>query len=151
MLKLRQIDFIPAISPNHDRGQFALFTPGYLFVDRVVIAPKRSADITDLSLLRGKRVGMVHGSLDKDLLTHIGAHPVEVNNDKPLAGAAGHGRCRLRDGYPAIRQQTGERALSGGLCRQRLAPAGRHGHAQRSHAAADPHQGALFDTAGGAQ
>ncbi|MFM5016523.1 ATP-binding protein [Aeromonas veronii] len=84
MLKLRQIDFIPAISPNHDRGQFALFTPGYLFVDRVVIAPKRSADITDLSLLRGKRVGMVHGSLDKDLLTHIGAHPVEVNNDNRL-------------------------------------------------------------------
>ncbi len=27
---------------------------------------------------------MVHGSLDKDLLTHIGAHPVEVNNDNRL-------------------------------------------------------------------
>lgn len=84
LLKIRQIDFIPAITPTRERGQFALFTPGYLFVDRVVIGPKRSTDIADISHLRGKRVGIVHGSVDKELLASIGAHPVPVNNDNRL-------------------------------------------------------------------
>jgi len=84
LLKIQQIDFIPAIAPTPERSQFVRFTPGYLFVDRVVIGPKRSADITDISLLRGKRIGMVHGSVDKELLTNIGAHPVQVSNDNGL-------------------------------------------------------------------
>ncbi|MFM5715676.1 ATP-binding protein [Aeromonas allosaccharophila] len=91
LLKARQIDFIPSITPSVERNQFALFTPNYLFVDRVVIGTKRSADLTDISHLRGKRVGMVHGSVDKELLSSIGAHPIQVNNDNRLLELLDHG------------------------------------------------------------
>ncbi|TNH83584.1 ATP-binding protein [Aeromonas sobria] len=91
LLKARQIDFIPTITPSVERNQFALFTPSYLFVDRVVIGTKRSADLTDISHLRGKRVGMVHGSVDKELLANIGAHPIQVNNDNRLLELLDHG------------------------------------------------------------
>ncbi|MFB2864503.1 ATP-binding protein [Aeromonas sp. MdU4] len=81
LLKLRQIDFIPTISPTTERTKYSLFTPSYLFVERVVIGPKRSTDIPDLSHLKGKRVGMVLGSTDKALLEKIGAHPIGVDDD----------------------------------------------------------------------
>ncbi|WP_033136259.1 ATP-binding protein [Aeromonas finlandensis] len=84
LLKLQQIDFIPAITPTSERNQFALFTPSYLFVDRVVIGPKRSADLPGINSLRGKRVGMVDGSIDRDVLIRVGAHPVRVNDDNSL-------------------------------------------------------------------
>lgn len=84
LLKTRQIDFIPTITPNSERSQFALFTPSYLFVDRLVIGPKHSANLTDISKLKGKRVGIVGGSIDSDLLNSIGAQPVGVSDDSNL-------------------------------------------------------------------
>ncbi|HEH9439325.1 TPA: transporter substrate-binding domain-containing protein [Aeromonas sobria] len=84
LLKLQQIDFIPAIAPTRERNHFALFTPGYLFVDRVVIGPKGSTNLSTISSLQGKRIGMVLGSVDKALLMTVGAHVVEVHSDGRL-------------------------------------------------------------------
>ncbi|TNI90753.1 ATP-binding protein [Aeromonas allosaccharophila] len=91
LLKIQQIDFIPAIAPTPERSQFALFTPGYLFVDRVVIGPKGSTTLSNISLLKGKRVGMVLGSVDKTMLLEIGAKVVDVNSDGRLLELLDHG------------------------------------------------------------
>ena len=109
-LKIRQIDFIPAITPTSERSQFALFTPGYLFIDRVVIGPKGSANLSNISLLQGKRVGMVSGSADQALLTEIGAKIVEVQSNNRLLALLDRGEADyVLLNMPAMSQQVSER------------------------------------------
>ncbi len=91
LLKTQQIDFIPVIAPSPERSNFALYTPNYMFVDRVIIGAKPSAKLPDLGLLRGKRVAIVDGSVDGELLASIGAHAVEVNDDSRLLGVVDSG------------------------------------------------------------
>lgn len=110
LLKLQQIDFIPAITPTRERNHFALFTPRYLFIDRVVIGPKGSNDLTTISSLQGKRVGMVLGSVDKALLTTVGAHVVEVPSEDRLLEQLDNGNADyVMLSLPSMDQQVSER------------------------------------------
>ncbi|WP_241462261.1 ATP-binding protein [Aeromonas finlandensis] len=92
LLKTRQIDFIPVIAPTNDRAAFALYTPNYMFVDRVIVGSKRSAMLPDMALLRGRRVGIVDGSVDRELLVSLDAVPVEVSDDGRLLGLLDSGK-----------------------------------------------------------
>jgi len=91
MLEAQQIDFIPAIAPSPERARFALFTPSYQFIDRVVVGPKGSTHLSNVSRLQGKRVGIVVGSIDKILLLEVGAKVIEVHNDGRLLAQLDNG------------------------------------------------------------
>ncbi|WP_068977777.1 ATP-binding protein [Aeromonas sp. EERV15] len=92
LLKKHQIDFIPVMTPSAEREHLGVYTPNYMFVDRVIVGGRHSKNLSDLGLLRGMRVGIVDASIDEELLASLGALPVEVKDDSRLLRLLDEGR-----------------------------------------------------------
>ena len=84
LFQARKLDVIPAMTPTAERQQFARFTPNYASLNRVIVARRGMAELTNPRALKGHRVGMVGGSVEKTLLTEVGAEPVAVASDPEL-------------------------------------------------------------------
>lgn len=84
LLQARKLDFIPAITPTAERRQYALFTPDYAFIHRVIAARQGSEELASLNELKGRRVGIVGGSVEELVLKEVGASPVAVSSDTKL-------------------------------------------------------------------
>ncbi|HDX9008827.1 TPA: transporter substrate-binding domain-containing protein [Aeromonas dhakensis] len=84
LLQARKLDFIPAMTPTAERRQYALFTPDYAFIHRVIAARQGSEELASLNQLKGRRVGIVGGSVEELVLKEVGANPVAVSSDTKL-------------------------------------------------------------------
>ncbi|WP_429130218.1 ATP-binding protein [Aeromonas media] len=84
LFQARKLDLIPAMTPTAERQQFARFTPNYASLNRVVVARKGMEELTSPKDLKGHPVGMVGGSVEKMLLTEVGAVSVPVASDPEL-------------------------------------------------------------------
>jgi len=92
LLKKHHIDFIPVMTPSAEREHLGIYTPNYMFVDRVIVGGRESKNLSDLELLRGTRVGIVDASIDEELLASQGALPVVVKDDSRLLRLLDEGR-----------------------------------------------------------
>ena len=92
LLKKHLIDFIPVMSPSAEREHLGIYTPNYMFVDRVIVGGRESKNLSDIELVRGTRVGIVDASIDEELLASLGAIPVEVKDDSRLLRLLDEGR-----------------------------------------------------------
>ena len=79
-----KLDLIPAMTPTAERQQFARFTPNFASLNRVVVARQGTAELASLRGLKGRRVGMVGGSVEQSLLREMGAESVAVGSDAEL-------------------------------------------------------------------
>ncbi|MEG0008867.1 MAG: transporter substrate-binding domain-containing protein [Aeromonas sp.] len=79
-----KLDFIPAMTPTDERRQSMLFTPDYAFINRVIASRQGVAELSSLAELKGRRVGMVAGSVEKGLLDQLGALQVNAGSDTLL-------------------------------------------------------------------
>lgn len=59
LFQARKLDVIPAMTPTAERQQFARFTPNYASLNRVIVARRGMAELTNPRALKGHRVGMV--------------------------------------------------------------------------------------------
>ncbi|MDF2412202.1 transporter substrate-binding domain-containing protein [Aeromonas sp. 1HA1] len=84
LFKAGKLDLIPAMTPTPERRQFSLFTPEYAFIHRLLVARHGEVELEDLNQLKGRRVGIVAGTIEKSLLKALGAYPVTVSNDTRL-------------------------------------------------------------------
>ena len=84
LFQARKLDVIPAMTPTMERQQFARFTPNYVSLNRVIVGRHGMAELTSPRELKGYRVGMVGGSVEKSLLSEVGAEPVTVASDPEL-------------------------------------------------------------------
>ena len=84
LFQARKLDVIPAMTPTAERQQFARFTPNYVSLNRVIVARQGMAVLTRPRELKGHRVGMVEGSVEKTLLSEVGAEAVTVASDLEL-------------------------------------------------------------------
>ncbi|OSP50758.1 transporter substrate-binding domain-containing protein [Aeromonas veronii] len=72
----RKVDFLPGITPTENRKKTMLFTPDYASAQRVIIGKSGDDEITTLSELKGKRIGIVSGSYEETILRESGAIPI---------------------------------------------------------------------------
>ena len=79
-----KLDFIPAITPTDERRGSMLFTPDYAFINRVIAARQGVDELSSPVQLKGHRVGMVAGSVEKVLLDQVGAKIVTTGSDSML-------------------------------------------------------------------
>ena len=84
LFQARKLDVIPAMTPTMERQQFARFTPNYVSLNRVIVGRHGMAELASPRELKGYRVGMVGGSVEKSLLSEVGAEPVTVASDPEL-------------------------------------------------------------------
>lgn len=84
LFQARKLDVIPAMTPTMERQQFARFTPNYVSLNRVIVGRYGMAELTGPRELKGYRVGMVGGSVEKSLLSEVGAEAVTVASDPEL-------------------------------------------------------------------
>ena len=80
----RKLDFLPSITPTEERHQFARFTPEYSFIQYVIAARQGEAELSSLDELRGRKVGMVGGTVVRQQLLEVGADPVVVDTANQL-------------------------------------------------------------------
>ncbi|MFC5706490.1 ATP-binding protein [Aeromonas eucrenophila] len=79
-----KLDFVPAVTPTDERRRSMLFTPDYAFINRVIVAKQGVAELPNTAVLKGRRVGMVRGSVEQLLLEQVGAVLVVVDSDTQL-------------------------------------------------------------------
>ncbi|WP_349921156.1 ATP-binding protein [Aeromonas veronii] len=107
----RQLDLIPAITPTDERRELMLFTPEYAFIHRVIAARQGTPEIEGPDALRGHRVGMVAGSVEKLLLDKVGAKIVTTSSDSLLLSLLDSGQVD----YVLMNVTTLEQALKRGF------------------------------------
>ncbi|MGY3944069.1 ATP-binding protein [Aeromonas tecta] len=106
-----KLDFIPAMTPTDERRQSMLFTPDYAFINRVIASRQGVAELSSLAELKGRRVGMVAGSVEKGLLDQLGALQVNAGSDTLLLPLLDSGQAD----YVLMSTTTLEQALQKGF------------------------------------
>lgn len=106
-----RLDFIPAITPTDERRDSMLFTPDYAFINRVIAARQGVDELSSPAQLKGHRVGMVAGSVEKVLLDQVGAEIVTTDNDGMLLPLLDSGQAD----YVLMSMTTLEQALKKGF------------------------------------
>lgn len=79
-----KLDFVPAMTPTDERRRTMLFTPDYAFINRVIVAKQGTDELSSPADLKGRRVGMVRGSVERLLLEQVGAELVAADSDTQL-------------------------------------------------------------------
>ncbi|MCH7371869.1 transporter substrate-binding domain-containing protein [Aeromonas sp. MR16] len=79
-----KLDFVPAMTPTDERRRSMRFTPNYAFINRVIVGRKGTDELSSPVDLKGRRVGMVRGSVEQLLLERVGAVMITADSDTQL-------------------------------------------------------------------